>query len=386
MIPPMPSLKYIHVYDIDPLCYPDDVSMLLAHATSLEELKMEWSPRMRREREPSVSLSTYWGRTASAGISLHLKHLSYKNMYTRNDRELSMILDLSKVESITFLNCINPGDPTTVFYDATWHGAHNGFANLRRLKKLRIDAVDDDMAQDLSEISGLEEFYLVNRRSAFSSSQPNSNSANGSPAPAPSASSSTKPGPREPNSTPITPTAPAHPPFHAPASIAIASEFLAALSTQHGHSLKILLLSDQWKFSKAALINLAKSCPHLQQFGVAIDGPQFETAKAILPNVPHVWAFRILEDMEMHEHMMEKATELGDLQTQVQYEVMSREFWREEYKGIRYFGLGSQAFEVGKVIEGKSGEAVIKRRAVRCITWEEAKAKAEIFGMDSQDL
>lgn len=342
---------------------------------------------MRREREPSVSLGTYWGRTASAGVSLPIKHISYKNMYTRNDHELSMTLDFSKVESITFLNCINPGDPTTIFYDATWRGAQNGFAKLRRLKKLRIDAADDDIAQALSEISGLEEFYLINRRSASSFSQSNSNSANGSPAPAPPASSSIKPGSREPNSTPITPTAPAHPPFHAPATIALASEFLAALSTHHGHSLKILLLSDQWKFSKAALINFAKSCPYLQQFGVGIDGPQFETAKAILPNIPHVWAFRILENMDMHEHMMmEQATELGDLQTHVQYEVMSREFWKEEYKGIRFFGLGFQAFEVGKVIEGKSGEAVIKRRAVRSMTWEEAKAKTEIFRMDSQDL
>lgn len=340
---------------------------------------------MRREREPSVSLSSYWGRTASAGVSLPIKRLTYKNMYTRNDRELAMTLDFTKVESITFLNCINPGDPTTVFYDATWRGAQNGFSKLRRLKKLRIDATDDDMAQALSEISGLEEFYLVNRSSAFNFSLFDSISASGSPVPA-SSSASTNPGSKEPNSTPITPTAPVPPPYRAPATIAVASEFLAALSAHHGHSLKILLLCDQWKFSKDALVNLTKSCPNLQQFGVGIDGLQFETAKVILPNIPRLWAFRILENVEMHEYMLERAKEVGALRTHVQQEVMSREFWREEYRGIRVFGLGAQAFELGRVIEGKGGDALIQRRAVRYLTWEEAKTKAEIFGMDSLDI
>lgn len=330
---------------------------------------------MRREREPSINLSTYFGRTASAGVPLPVRRLTYKNLYSRNDRELSIVLDPAKLEAITFLNCINPGDPSTVFYDNTWRGVSNGFSKLQGLKKLRIDAADDDMAHAISEISGLEEFYLVNRQTSTYPFTPDS--AHNSPAANPNSADKSS------DSTPITPTAP----YHAPPSISIASEFLAGLSAQHGHSLRILLLSNEWKFSKEAVVNLTKFCPQLEQLGLAIDGPQFEAARVFLLNVPKLWAFRILEDLGMHGTMIEmKARELGDIYGKTQEEVMGRELGRPEYASIRYFGLAAHCFELGKVIEGKIGDAVIKRRIVKVLTWDEIKTKAEIFGMDSLDV
>lgn len=378
ILPPIPSLQCFHVYDIDPLCYPDDISLLLGNAINLQEIKMEWNPRMRRERESSVSLHSYFGRAASAKIQLPVKRLTYKNMYTRNDEELSTVMDPARLEEITFLNCLSPGDPSMVFVDETWRAPHHGVARLRKLKKLRIDVADERTAQALAEISGLQEFYLVDRFAATS----RLTSVSGSSVLETSYSAAvTSEDKNASNSTPVTPTTP-H--YQLPASVSLGSEFVAALSTNHGYSLRILLLSDRWKLGKEALSHLAKSCPNLCQLGVAIDGEQFLTLKAILPFCPKLFAVRILEGFETHATVMERMREIRDAAPHAHVEVLGREVSKEEYKNVRYFGLGPLAFEFGRIIE--CGQAGVKKRFVKVLTWDEAKKMAEIFGMDSLDV
>lgn len=62
MIPPMANLRVFWAMDIDPLCYPDDISMLLLGSKKLEDLRLHFSPRMRQEAESSLSMDTYFGR------------------------------------------------------------------------------------------------------------------------------------------------------------------------------------------------------------------------------------------------------------------------------------------------------------------------------------
>ena len=62
IIPPMANLRAFRAMDIDPLCYPDDISVLLLNSKKLEDLRLHFSPRMRREAESSLSLDTYFGR------------------------------------------------------------------------------------------------------------------------------------------------------------------------------------------------------------------------------------------------------------------------------------------------------------------------------------
>ena len=50
-IPPLPHLTTFVIYDIDPLCYPDNISLLMLTAKRLANLKMHWSPRMRDSGE-----------------------------------------------------------------------------------------------------------------------------------------------------------------------------------------------------------------------------------------------------------------------------------------------------------------------------------------------
>ena len=62
IISPLPNLKTLVVYDIDPLCYPDDISLLIFGSKKLENLKLHWSPRMRAAGEESVNLMSIFGR------------------------------------------------------------------------------------------------------------------------------------------------------------------------------------------------------------------------------------------------------------------------------------------------------------------------------------
>lgn len=80
----MAQLRKFKATDIDPLCYPDDISMLLLGSKKLEDLRLHFSPRMRREAECSLNLDTFFGRCLRAGYSIPLKHLGMQNFYGPN--------------------------------------------------------------------------------------------------------------------------------------------------------------------------------------------------------------------------------------------------------------------------------------------------------------
>lgn len=74
LIPPMANLRAFKATDIDPMCYPDDISLLLLHSKKIEDLRLHFSPRMRREAEGTMTLTQYFGRCYKAGYRLKLKH------------------------------------------------------------------------------------------------------------------------------------------------------------------------------------------------------------------------------------------------------------------------------------------------------------------------
>lgn len=84
IIPPMAGLRKFMASNIDPLCYPDDISMLLFGSKKLEDLRLHFSPRMRREAECSLNPHTYFGRCLRQGYAIPLKHLGMQNFYGPN--------------------------------------------------------------------------------------------------------------------------------------------------------------------------------------------------------------------------------------------------------------------------------------------------------------
>jgi hypothetical protein len=104
LIPPIPNLKVLKCSDIDPLCYPDDISLLLLHSRKLQDLRLHFSPRMRREAEPTTNLETYFGRLSRAKYRLKLKHFAMQNFFGTNMKGMDSILDAETCASSTFFD------------------------------------------------------------------------------------------------------------------------------------------------------------------------------------------------------------------------------------------------------------------------------------------
>jgi hypothetical protein len=154
-IPPLPNLVTFVIYDIDPLCYPDNISLLLLTAKRLTNLKMHWSPRMRDSGEESVNLLQYFGRCLAAKHILPLKRLALYNLYTRNqDEGFEYISDPLMMEEITLMNSMGSADPMTVFLDNTWRIKSNHPVP-HNLKMMRQDTVDQQQVHLLSKFRGL---------------------------------------------------------------------------------------------------------------------------------------------------------------------------------------------------------------------------------------
>jgi hypothetical protein len=391
VIPPIPNLRYLYIYDLDPLCYPDDLSLLLMSCTKLEDLKLEWSPRMRHEKEPSVHMDSYFGRAAAAGVKLPPKRVAFKNLYARNSTEHASIFAFGRLQSVTFLNCVNPEDPGSIFFDNTWHMHPPDWSKMCKMKKLRTDAVDRRSADFLIRLqSGLEEVYIVSRNSLPSQSnspwtQNGNDNGNGNGNGNRSASLDT-PAP----DTPIQPPTPSH-----AANPNIAGDYIAALTSHHGPTLRILLLSDQWTLGDDVIKLIVRSCPNLEQLGIAIEGPHFATCRQIGAQLPKLQAVRVLHPGGVEDRIVESM--VAGMMTRDEWMQMSnrsmdaiaREVWKDGWRNVKYFGLGMQFFEFGKVVrlseEGEEGERAM-RRIVKPLRWEDIKQKCEIFGMDSQDI
>ena len=104
VIPPMPHLRRLKVTDIDPLCYPDDISTLLWKSKKLRELNMHWSPRMRNAQEPSVMLHDYFRKCIAAKEPMKVKKIALQNLYALHSEEFNVAFDPRTVEDVTILN------------------------------------------------------------------------------------------------------------------------------------------------------------------------------------------------------------------------------------------------------------------------------------------
>ncbi len=122
VIPPMMNLRAFRAMDIDPLCYPDDISVLLLSSKKLEDLRIHFSPRMRQEAESSLCWETYFGRCTRAGHKMRLKHFAVQNFYGPSMEGLHELMDPHTNISIAFLDMFggSKGASANVFFDDTW--------------------------------------------------------------------------------------------------------------------------------------------------------------------------------------------------------------------------------------------------------------------------
>jgi hypothetical protein len=322
IIPPLPNLTTLVVYDIDPLCYPDDISLLLLGSKKLENLTLHWSPRMRAVGEESVSLHSLFGRCMSAKYAIPLKHLGIYNIYTRfSDDAFHYVINPDTHTELTLINSMGSSNPVTVFADDSWR-VHSNHPTPRNLKMMRTDNTDKESAVMLAKFKGMERIYIVSNRHAKDSSKCTSAAAT------PTTPSTMTPGMNGGNSASSTPKN-----MTDQRCRSIGSEYIAAVQTNHNHSIRHLLLSERWILSDDALFRLCQTCSNLEQLGFACSVPPLESLRQAFALVPKLWAVRFL---------MPPSSDTTDDLTDAEMHAFAigTEFWRPEYKNIKYVGYG----------------------------------------------
>jgi hypothetical protein len=393
-IPGMSHLKYLHLANLDPLCYNDDISLLLYESQELETLKLHWNPRMRNEREPSVNLRLYFGLLMSSPRFLKLKHLGMANLFSRNESELAQSISFDTIHTLTFINCTNQDNPATIFTDKTWSikDSPEGLrSKLISMKVIRSDQAGTGFSKLVGLLSNLEEMYLLTpgqcpREGSIPVSPhvENNSSANGNRKETPTPSEVSNGVESKDGSTPVSSDSNNVPnwnhPKHRAKYIMVASDYIAAVITHHAATIKKLLLPAQWSLNRDLVLNLVTSCPNLTQLAVSVDDKHMEVMRAICGAGQNLTALRLLVPKEndpwkdVHERLFSIHTD-----------ILSIECKKDAYNNIQLLGIASHIVELCGMESNPKGSG--QRRKIRAISWDDPRVQqVEIFGLDNKEL
>ncbi|OJI95931.1 hypothetical protein ASPVEDRAFT_121477 [Aspergillus versicolor CBS 583.65] len=289
VIPPMPHLRYLKIMDIDPLCYPDDISTLLCTARKLKELKLHWSPRMRNMQEPSVMLHDYFRKCISMKKPLAIKKLGMSNLYARHSEEFNLAFDTDTVEEVTMLQEVrSEWANLNTFVDSTWPVIPHTKPMV--LKSLRANVYNQRQTEFLGSFTGLEKIYLLGATSL-------SDSINSPREPAPCATTLTPPGSDNancPSRDLITPTS-ADSPSNTPSLQArIRDNSINSIVLNHAATLRHLLLPARWALSSNIIARIVHASPQLEQLAFAAEISSMDTLGLLLPFLRNLEALRLL--------------------------------------------------------------------------------------------
>ncbi|KAL4740923.1 hypothetical protein BDV11DRAFT_82175 [Aspergillus similis] len=293
VIPAMPHLRYLKITDIDPLCYPDDISTMLYKARKLRELKMHWSPRMRNMQEPSVMLHDYFRKCISAKQPLALRSLGLSNMYARHSEDFNAAFDNGTVEEVTMLQEVRSELANlNTFVDSTWPPSPPN--KPMRLKSLRANVFNQRQAEFLGSFTGLERIYLVSSSTVSDSL----NSPRESTVTCPSAATLTPPASENTNLNGISSRdliMSADSPSNLPALQArVRDASINSIVLNHAATLRHLLLPARWALSSSIIARLVHASPQLEQLAFAAEMSSMETLGLLLPFLRNLQALRLL--------------------------------------------------------------------------------------------
>ncbi|KAL8730381.1 MAG: hypothetical protein Q9166_004146 [cf. Caloplaca sp. 2 TL-2023] len=357
IVPALPSLVCLKVLDIDPLCYVDDISVLLAESKKLRELTVVWSPRMREMKEPSVNLGSIFNRCRAKDRSLTLTKVAIKNLFTYADDSCEKYYDPSAIQEITVINSTGGvGDNgAAAFVDSSFRRMGPPLPNL---KSIRGDKVSKDFLLLLANTRGLEKLYIVGDKKANMhdgpDNLPRSPTSNGSSTPSDLRSDSLR------------------------------DDMIEAIAQNHGQTLRHLLLPPQWRLTSDNIALIIRNCPNLEQIGFGAEFDRFMSMRLLMPFLPKVTAVRILDNPDSND-FRDKMHELDD--GRHEKHIGSATSAREWTK-VRWMELADLLFETGKTELMDDPDNPGKMSYRRNVWKQDRKAvkDIEIWKMDSLDV
>jgi hypothetical protein len=353
-IPVIPRLKSLTITDYDPLCYPDDISNLLYHATGLEELHLHFNPRMREQGEPSVHLTHLFRKNIASERRLKLRKFGVYNLFARMDkREMLKSLSPEYLTDLTALNTFGRDEDeestdgtslATEFLDRTWMDDIES-SEAMTVKSIRMDQLHRLHVPGINR--GLERLYLVNARhgktepifsdSPIDTEESSSNGASSGP------STSASGHYERANST-------------SSKQSKLRDLYLNAITTQAGPTLKHLIFPARWGLGIEQLARIIRSCPNLTQLSCHFDCTKFDMLRMLVPFLRGLEAIRLLAPPHRVPHIKdgkvcEKPVFLGKWDLASQEAKMRVELASGEFENLKWIGLRDWVWEVGGMEE-----------------------------------
>ena len=378
----MKNLRVLTVTDMDPLCYPDDIAMILFGSPKLDTLKLHWSPRMRDAGEPSTQLHSLFRHHIAIKKKLKLRHLGFYNLFALTNPEINAIFEFSCLQSATMLNAFGVDDAQgsqsslAAFLDSSWARAPTDLDNL---KSIRHDKMSKHFANHLSDVCGLEKIYLVNARHIPSN--------NGHQPPSPTSASTSS---SNPSSYPASATRTL---TRAASDNAVRDLCLDVIMSNHGPTLKHLILPDRWPLPNKLVARLFNACPNITQLALALEFKDgFAGMRMLLPFLKNIRAVRVM----IPTAGLESQENVKDLECAVNSEDdehedhIGRELAGDEFPHLKYVGMGWKVWEIEglyeKLVVNEDGqeEMVVRRKSKRVS--RDAVKDVEIWKMDSLDV
>lgn len=315
IIPPMANLRLFWAMEIDPLCYPDDISVLILSSRKLEDLRLHFSPRMRQEAESSLTWETYFGRCVRANQKLRLKHFAVQNFYGRNMEGLGDILDQDYSKSITFLDFFGgaKGASANVFLDDTWKNIPPDIVT--SFKTVRSNEPATQHTKMLAKVKApMENLFMISARTSQTGHTPPDGVTSGQ--------------------MPVTPDEPSE--VH---SMDLAKQYIYTITRFHGKSMKKLLLWDSWHLTPEDLGDLVRYCPNLEQLGFGVNSEDsLRVLHLLLPFLPKLKALRLL----LTDGIAEQCTNGGHM------DEMEKQFARLRPNGLKWLSVGKYICKLGE--------------------------------------
>ncbi|KAL4930924.1 uncharacterized protein BDV17DRAFT_289349 [Aspergillus undulatus] len=364
VIPAMPHLRYLKITDIDPLCYPDDISTLLWKARKLRELKMHWSPRMRNMQEPSVMLHDYFRKCILMKQPLTVKKLGMANMYARHSDDFMNAFSADAVEEVTMLNEIRgDGASLNTFVDNTWPVTPHKPMNV---KSLRANIYNPRQSEFLGSFTGLEKLYLLGATGLSDGINSPRELASASCATTltPPASDTTNCPSRD-LITPSSADSPSSlPSFHA----RIRDNSINNIVLNHAATLRHLLLPARWALSSNIIARIVHASPQLEQLAFAAEFSSMDTMGLLLPFLRNLKALRLLiptgtssdsnedpkppskisKDSNGIDISAESLAEFVDLDDEVLIEILGENLADQQlFQRLKVIGIGRKGFVLG---------------------------------------
>ncbi|KXT11188.1 hypothetical protein AC579_835 [Pseudocercospora musae] len=358
LIPPMLNLRVFRAMDVDPMCYPDDISMLMLHSKKLEDVRLHFSPRMRAEAESIMNLNLFFGRCHKAGYKLKVKHFALQNWFGPNVLGFDQIFEVESCKSITFIDTFGGNDPRTVFVDDTWKDipadAMTAFECVRcnEISPSHIEIMRKAKVQ-------MKEFYIISNAKRPKTGFTPVNGA---------------------SSTPITPSVDTpHDENASPEWITLGKDYLHAISRFHGEALRHLLLSDLWAITKDEMADLVRHCPNLEQLGMAIDSVDHESIRLLMPFLPKLKILRVLNNEQLQQHLRTWSHEERMWR-------MGLDLSRRSPLCLEFVCMADFCYKLGRNVEMMKEDGTIERRYEMSMVDKKEAMKYEIWKLDALDI